>query len=159
MTDEFGARSALDVALRILGARCRTSTSPMHVIKLTYLCHGWMLGVHGRPLIADDVIAWQYGPVVLSVYEKYKRWRGLPIEVDVDERVCEDFFDDSQNGMIKAVVHAYRNHTAFDLSYITHEPDTPWDSVYAGGSGKGLVIPNCLIRKHYQKKWDDAHGH
>ena len=153
MADEKGARSALDVARRILVARLDTTTTLMHVIKLTYLCHGWMLGIRGRPLIADDVVAWQYGPVVLSVYEQYKRWRGMPIRIEAGSDGGQHLFDPWQQGMIASVLKTYRNHSAFDLSAITHEKNTPWDIVYNGGAGRGCVIPNGIIRHHYQEKW------
>lgn len=155
--NEKGARSALDVAQRILVARQGTTTTPMHVIKLTYLCHGWMLGVHGRPLIADDVVAWRYGPVVPSVYMRFRRWGGNPIKVSMGDVGHDDeLFDRQQRSMIGSVLHAYRNHSAFDLSAITHQKGTPWDMVYANGAGRGCVIPNGLIQKHYEGKWQEG---
>ena len=44
----------------------------MHVLKLVYVCHGWMLGIHGAPLITEPVEAWTYSPVVPTVYHRYK---------------------------------------------------------------------------------------
>ena len=39
------------VAEQILWLRKVQPTTPMHVIKLVYLCHGWMLGNFDRGLI------------------------------------------------------------------------------------------------------------
>ena len=57
------------VAEQILWLRGREiETTPMHVLKLVYLCHGWCLGFTGEALINEPVEAWTYGPVVPTVY-------------------------------------------------------------------------------------------
>ena len=62
------------IAEQILWQRRDVDTTPMHVLKLTYLCHGWMLGIYDHALINEPVEAWQYGPVVPSLYHKYKKF-------------------------------------------------------------------------------------
>ena len=140
------------VAEQIVWRRPQEKTTPMHVIKLVYLSHGWMLGIHGRSLIAEPVEAWRYGPVVPSVYHLYKSFRGGPI---VTERVDRtSVFDDEQSSLIDAVVDAYRKYTAWMLSSITHQPGTPWDKVYMNGRGEGAIIPNRMIQDHYRQRLD-----
>ena len=41
-------------------------TTPMGIVKLVYLAHGWQLGWDGEPLINEPVEAWTYGPVILA---------------------------------------------------------------------------------------------
>ena len=67
---------ARTVAEAVLWIRRDVQTTPMHIIKLVYLSHGWMLGLHDTPLLWEPVEAWQYGPVVPSVYHLYKGWGG-----------------------------------------------------------------------------------
>ena len=62
------AVSPILVAEQILWLRREIDTTPMHVIKLVYLAHGWMLGFTSRALINEAVEAWTYGPVVPSTY-------------------------------------------------------------------------------------------
>ena len=144
------AQSPRTVAEQILWLRQETPTTPMHALKLVYLCHGWMLGIFRRELIDEPVEAWRYGPVVPSVYHRYKSFRGDPITtVPVDRSAA---FDGGQARLIHAVLDAYRDYTAWDLSSITHQPGTPWDQVYADGLGEGAIIPNPLIGKHYEER-------
>lgn len=150
MSNGGNAQSSKIVAKQILWLRQTVPTTPMHVIKLAYLCHGWMLGICGRPLIADEVEAWRYGPVVPLVYHTYKSFGGESIEVVVTDHRNE--FDEQQIELMDAVLHAYRDHSAWSLSAITHQPGTPWHVVYRGGWGEGAIIPNKLIRKHYRAR-------
>lgn len=48
--------------------------SPMKLIKLVYLAHGWNLGLTGEPLITEHVQAWRYGPVIPSIYHDFKEY-------------------------------------------------------------------------------------
>ena len=40
--------------------------------KLLYFAQGWYLARYGKPLFEDDMLCWKYGPVVRTVYDKYK---------------------------------------------------------------------------------------
>ena len=68
--------SSILVADQILWLRREIESTPMHMIKLVYLSHGWMLGLRERSLINEAVEAWRYGPVVPSVYHRFKSFVG-----------------------------------------------------------------------------------
>lgn len=138
------------VAEQILWIRREVETTPMHVIKLVYLCHGWMLGIKGCNLINEPAEAWQYGPVVPSTYHRYKSFGGNPITAEPLDRTTN--LDAGQNELVEAVVQAYREYTGWMLSSITHQPDTPWAKVYKNGRGEGAIIPNELIQRHYKDR-------
>jgi len=135
------------VAEHLLWLRGTIDTTPMHVLKLVYLCHGWMLGIHDAPLIAEAVEAWPYGPVVPTVYHRYKRYGGGIIVERVADR-SEDLTTE-MNKLVKSMEEVYRPCTAFQLSALTHQPNTPWD-ITRREKGIGSVIPNELIRNHYR---------
>ena len=132
----------------ILWHRRDLETTPMHALKLVYLSHGWMLGIHDQPLINEPIEAWTYGPVVPSIYHRYKSFGGDPITVVPVDR--SDQLADDQLALIREVVWAYRDYTAGQLSNITHQPGTPWDIVRRE-SGVGAIIPNELIQGHYRR--------
>ena len=54
----------------------------LQLIKLVYLAHGWHLGLTGRPLISETVQAWKYGPVIKSLYDRFKRYDSQPLDED-----------------------------------------------------------------------------
>lgn len=136
------------VAEQVLWLRRETETTPMHVLKIVYISHGWMLGLYGRSLINEPAEAWRYGPVVPSVYHRYKSFRRDPITAEPVDR--SDAFDDEQRDVIKQVHEAYGDFTALQLSALTHKPDTPWDITYRE-YGVGVIIRNELIRDYYER--------
>ena len=52
---------------------------PLRLQKLLYYCQGWSLGLLGRKLFDEPIQAWVEGPVVRSVYDRFKGSRS-PIE-------------------------------------------------------------------------------
>ncbi len=147
--------SAPTVAEQILWLRRNEETTPMHLVKLVYLCHGWNLGIHGSPLISEPVEAWQYGPVIPSIYHAYKVFGGEPVTNPVVDQ--SKAFDSDQQQLIEAVLHAYREHSAIDLSSITHRKGTPWFDIYKGGRGLHRTIPNALIKSYYVNRIKKTH--
>ena len=140
-------------AEQILWLRRGTETTPMHVLKLVYISHGWTLGLYERSLINEPAEAWRYGPVVPSVYHRYKSFRGDPITTEPVDR--SDAFDDDQRDVIEQVHEVYGDFTALQLSALTHKPGTPWDITYRE-YGAGVIIPNELIRDYYERLAEQA---
>ena len=156
MNSSRGALSSRTAAEQILWLRRDLPTTPMHVLKLAYLCHGWMLGIFGRGLLAEPAEAWRYGPVIPTIYHTYKSFRGDPITTAPVDRAA--VLDENQSDLFEAVLGAYRDYSAWDLSAITHQPGTPWHEVYNGGRGEGAIIPNPTIEKHYAKRLQEKDG-
>jgi uncharacterized phage-associated protein len=66
--------------------------TPMKLIKLIYLAHGWRLGWTQLPLIGEAIKAWKYGPVIESLYQSFKRYGGRQLDRDAlipGERLLE----------------------------------------------------------------------
>lgn len=122
----------------------------LKLIKLTYICHGWMLGLHDKPLISEDVEAWQYGPVIPELYREIKQYGRNPIT-----SLSEDFqvnLVEGETEVLNAVLDAYSPKSAMHLVNLTHQSGTPWHKVTRGGNifGKGLVIPRNEITSYYR---------
>lgn len=141
--------SSIDVANELiqLAAKEKKTLTPMQLIKLVFLCHGWMLGLYGRHLINDEIEAWRYGPVIPDLYHKVKQYRSNPVNHIPTESASN--FDESEKNIIKQVYNKYGHFNGVQLSVLTHEKDSPWDKTYR--SGKPL-ISNDLIENYYQNK-------
>ncbi|MDA1311957.1 MAG: DUF4065 domain-containing protein [Acidobacteria bacterium] len=119
----------------------------MQLLKLAYLCHGWMLGLCGRPLLSDRVEAWQYGPVVPKIYHQFKKYKGAFIsEVP---GVKPSGFSPDEESIMDQVWEQYGHLTGPQLSTLTHQSGTPWD-ITIRVRGQGSTIPNDLIEQHYR---------
>ena len=141
--------SAVTVAQRYinLAAEAKKTLTPMQLIKLVYLAHGWMLAAIGRPLLEESVEAWEYGPVLRSLYEKVKTFRSQPVVGPLCED-CDDI-DSEADDIINQVFGLYGHLDGISLSSLTHQADTPWDVTWRS-LGKNGVISNDLIESHFR---------
>lgn len=120
--------------------------TPMQLIKLVYIAHGWMLGLYHEPLIRDEVQAWQYGPVIPGLYNAVRTYRSNPVTAPIGADAAE--LDSRASSIVEQVFDQYGTLTGPALSRLTHASGTPWDATYVDGSF-GIVIPNDLIEDHY----------
>lgn len=143
--------SAISVAQYILSRRqaAGDAVTPMQLIKLVYIAQGYMLGQFGRPLFRDVVQAWEYGPVVPSVYHAVKQYRSSPITNIMGGVVPPEGFDASELSVMNYVADAYGPVDGLTLSKATHQQNTPW-SVTWGAAGQNAPISNDLIENFYR---------
>jgi uncharacterized phage-associated protein len=139
--------------------------TPMKLLKLVYLAHGWNLGLKNEPLLAEAVQAWKYGPVVQTVYDAFKRYKGSQIDglyFDVQTMSYVVPKDAYANALLNKIWEVYKDYTGLELSTLTHEEGSPWDTVYnkEGGKSKPFsIIRNDLIADYYSKKADHQLHH
>ena len=130
--------------------------TPMKLIKLVYIAHGWHLGLFRAPLIAERAQAWKYGPVVPSVYDQYKRFGRDPIPGGEAHDIASEIEPgDARTRQLLATIWArYGGYDGLQLSTLTHQKNTPWYQVWHEQGGKdrlSVPIPNDLIQAHYQE--------
>lgn len=137
----------------------------MKLHKLVYFAHGWHLALKDKPLIDETLQAWDYGPVVPSLYHEFKHFRGkditepamdlLPIQgskfkvfvptVEPDDQYTRDLLD--------RIIEVYGKFTALQLSAMTHEPSSPWSVAREKNPGVNFVgITNEDLRKYFRAK-------
>ncbi len=141
--------NAVNVASQILwiANQIGRRLTPMQVLKLSYISHGWTLGLCEKPLFSDDAEAWKYGPVVPKVYHKYKRFGYSQVLVRFKDR--RDLFDEKPYAIINRVMDEYGMYDGLYLSALTHRPDSPWDMTIKK-YGENAIIPNEMIMNYYQ---------
>lgn len=146
--------SAAKVANRMLEiARARgEELTPLKLLKLVYIAHGWSFPYLGEPLLAEPPQAWQYGPVVPSLYHAVSRFRAGPISGLIPDTDPQELSPQAA-ALIERVYNSYSRYTAIQLSNMTHMPNTPWSEAW-NAHGQNAVIPNDSIATHYQQLLD-----
>ena len=134
--------------------------SPMKLQKLVYYAHGWHLGILGEPLIDEQVEAWQYGPVIRSLYHEFKEFGNQPIDRLATQRTPIGTTTPrlpasaaEARPILDEVYDSYGVYTPFQLSMMTHAPGTPWSQTferYQGTLPRGTDIPQDLIERHFK---------
>jgi uncharacterized phage-associated protein len=129
--------------------------TPMKLIKLVYIAHAWNLALLKRPLISEAVQAWKYGPVIESLYQGFKRFSNSPIpKNEMDSLPRPDDIDEQSKALLEKVWQEYGGLTGIHLSSLTHQPGTPWHTIWEGGGKhtKCAEIPNEQIEQYYALK-------
>ena len=98
--------------------------------KLLYFAQGHSLAENGRPLFDEPIEAWQYGPVVPSVYQAFKKHRKARIPSTFGS-YSSDIFSGEDLDLLLDVFQEYKKYSANYLVSLTHEVDAPWHGVYS----------------------------
>lgn len=152
---------AMSVANEFLGladADGRGLTA-LQIIKLTYLAHGYHLGLWDKPLYTDDTLAWQYGPVILGVYEMIcssKAFRQSPrvIRGRIVASGHPPVKDEAKMALVNKIWELYGHYTGWQLVEITHKEGSPWHEVWQ--TDPWGIIPVPSIARHYKEKIANA---
>jgi uncharacterized phage-associated protein len=120
--------------------------TPMQLIKLVYIAHGWMLALYHRSLIKDEVQAWRYGPVIPRLYNAVKGFKSQPVTAHI--KSDDQPLDAEAADLVSQVYERYGKLSGPALSRLTHAKDTPWRLTYEPNTF-GIAISNDLIEDHY----------
>lgn len=139
------------VANRLLeiAAEAGDTLTPMQLLKLVYICHGWMLGLYGVPLIRDQIQAWKYGPVIPKLYDAVRHFRSQPVVGPLPISGPDGDLIGIEDQVIRQSYDIYGKMSGPALSRLTHMPGTPWDQSFRPDE-MAIEISNDLIEDHYQ---------
>lgn len=115
--------------------------------KLLYLSQGYYFARYGKPLFKEDMIAWQYGPVVLPVYERYSSFENNVIKDSAPE---PNALSPEESELVLDVLSKYGKYSTGRLVNMSHEPDSPWSQVFE--ETKNNKIPKELIKNYFEKQ-------
>ena len=134
-----------------LGAATLVPVTPMKLQKLVYIADGWNRVLNKRPLVADPVEAWQYGPVFPTLYHEFRHYGGKPIDAFYRELDLESFdFEipevetDPEKDVITRVWKSYGSLPATTLSALTHQSGTPWDQTFKTAGYRAKIRPSLI---------------
>lgn len=119
--------------------------SNLKLQKLLYYAQGSFLAVTGDPLFNDDIVAWQHGPVVESIYHQYKSngANGIIFDEDFDFSV----FSKEENELLTEVYDTFGQYSAWKLRNMTHS-ESPWLETPQNG-----IIPKEKIKEYFKQEY------
>jgi uncharacterized phage-associated protein len=136
-----------------LARRDHVHLTPMQLQKLVYFAYGWYLAITGERLIDELVEAWQWGPVIPSLYHEFKVYGSDPIIVPADFVFPPLASDDPEKDalarrVISKVWEIYGRYSGVQLSSMTHAANSPWAQTYQQDV-KNKDIPDEVIRAYF----------
>ncbi|MBD7966272.1 Panacea domain-containing protein [Fictibacillus norfolkensis] len=155
--------SALDVAnLMTASLKC----THLKLQKLIYLFYCNFIKKYGYRPFEEEFTAWQYGPVIKEVYDKYKSYgkeeiffeddsetiyKEKSFKLSVFSKFMKTPYHQKVVEVLNETVLEYGHFNAYTLVDITHVKAGPWDLVFRDGLGRDDVIPHELIEEYCTK--------
>jgi uncharacterized phage-associated protein len=146
-----------DIANWILGSIDRESgdsITHLKLQKLLYYAQAWALVILNHPLFDEDFRAWTHGPVLLSIFRKYKNFGceaiNIPNKIKKIDADTEELLND--------VLSAYGEKSAKMLERLTHS-ETPWVKARAGLPEEARcdnIITKSSMEVYYKKLYEEA---
>ena len=113
--------------------------------KLMYFAQAWNLVLFGKPLFHEEIQAWQLGPVVPSIYHKYK-YKGKDQITDADSSFKVNMLSENERQLVLSVMACYGIYSTSGLVDISHIPGSPWDEAIK--TGRETIDPE-RIRNYF----------
>lgn len=152
----------IDIARYIL---TKTPCTHLKLEKLTYMCYADYLCAEKSRLFEDKIYAYRLGPVVESVYKKYKK-RGFVLLVEDDKYTYDEASKklpirsrilSSKDGLKKLLsidktLEKYSKYSAEELVKMTHKPETPWSRSDAGAIAYKIIKDELIFNYHSKEE-------
>lgn len=138
---------ALSVSSYII-ERCHSQNrtiSNLKLQKILYFVQAEFLVSRNQPCFAEQIEAWDFGPVVPEVYQEYKIFGGSNIPV-IGRVVNTAVISEADQELINGVVDECSRYSASALVDITHN-QSPWVDAYVPGCNN--VISQRSIRDYF----------
>jgi uncharacterized phage-associated protein len=135
-------------AAKALGTYSNWSITNLQMQKMLYFAHMFFLGRTQTPLIDEEFEAWNYGPVIPSLYKKV-RFFGSDNIVDIFHGPSS-FPSTPEYQILKEAADSLAHRPASQLVNITHHQYGAWAKHYRPNI-KGIKIPNPDILAEYNQ--------
>jgi uncharacterized phage-associated protein len=154
MGKRYSADEIADWFLCQIDREAGDSITHLKLQKLVYYAQAWALALLKRPLFEEDIQAWAHGPVVPSIYKRFKgfRWSALGLPPN-----CPKMKGDDLN-LLKDVFRVYGKCNARHLEELTHQED-PWKNSRGDLSpevGSSRIISKESMAIFYRTMFENA---
>ena len=144
-------------------ARYITSKYPcthLKLEKLTYICYAEYLCKTKKKLFHDDIYAYRLGPVISTVYQKYRKTKfdkkedNKKIYIDtkrasaIKSRIMASRDGLKKIAIIDETLKKYGNLTASELVNLTHRVNSPWYISDHGESNNKIISDDIILKNH-----------
>lgn len=162
----YDARGIANLALD-LAHELDLSLTHMAVHKVVFFAHGWYLATYRKPLVQQNFEAWEFGPVLKSVYSAFKNFGNSPITSRIEHfdliegkrQIIAANVGEDDVAFVRKIVEVYGPLHAFQLSQLTHRTGGAWDRVWNAPDGKislGMRITNDMIIQDFLERRLDS---
>ncbi|MBM3591008.1 MAG: DUF4065 domain-containing protein [Alphaproteobacteria bacterium] len=142
--------------------------TPLKLQKLIYIAYAWYLVLSEKQdrLFDEPIQAWRLGPVVPSIYYYFRGKSEISKDFYVatlDNEEGKDMVeiipivpkvDTQTRSILGAVLHEYKDYSAYDLVNILHSPNSPWHKKYSSEGDK--ILDDEDIKKAAKAKIDEV---
>lgn len=140
--------SALDVAPYVISRSNRAGAiSNLKLQKVLYFIQAEFLVVQNAPCFAEQIEAWDFGPVVPVVYYCYRIYSGAAIPLLQDDGFC--LFNKRDKKLADGVIDECEKYSAAELADIVHR-QTPWREAYR----RRGIITNESLKEFFNERAD-----
>lgn len=115
--------------------------SQLKLQKMVYYADAWFYVNNETPLIKEDFEAWVHGPVIRSLYQRFKAYRWNPISEDVDSPKLTD--EESEH--LSEIYQVFGKYNGYELEQMTHE-EAPWTEA-RGSCAPDEACENIINKK------------
>jgi len=155
---QYTAIELADWFLRKVNRPAGDTINLMKLQALLYFSEAWSLAVFERELFAEEIQAWDHGPVVYSVWDKLslKGWNDLA----ADELNSPGELDAETEALLNDVFQAYGEFPTQELDKMVQK-DTPWKEARQGLPPWDLTkraISKATMTKFYMELYNADHS-
>ncbi|CAI9831959.1 MAG: DUF4065 domain-containing protein [Nitrosopumilus sp.] len=138
--------------------------TPLQVLKLAYLSHGYTLAITGKPLFSDMVVAGKLGPTIPTLDYAIREHGGAAIprlyscgtpviSPDIGRRIEElgGQFTPNNRAIVDQMVRTFGKYEGADLASHLNKDGTPWSETIKA-SGEDSRIEDARLEAYFKKE-------
>lgn len=119
--------------------------SNLKLQKILYFIQAHFLIKKKTPCFYEDIEAWNFGPVIPIIYEKYKQYGSANIPIIEKDNIN---ISKKDKILINEIIDYFINYSATDLVYITKNQD-PWKNIYNEDKTNKITLES--IEKYFSE--------
>lgn len=141
------AQEVAEFFLSLVDENSGEGISNLKLNKLLYYAQGCHLAIFGKPAFGERIVAWTHGPVVPTIYHKYKEYGSNGIKKPEGLKLTK--YTKRMRDLLNDVYKVFGQFSAWRLRNMTHlEP--PWKEAFARKPGS--VITHKSLKAFFKTK-------